>query len=87
MRGIELYSFLSHSSTVSDDYLLVMSELPDQLHIFNKHFQIMIKDPVSGIFGEQNFTSFNMILLSSAVKQAVQNSLRVLLPFMETHFQ
>ena len=70
--GNQLYSYLSNSSTVMHEYLLI-NELPDEVDVFSQHFNMKYDESVCGTFGEElNLSEFNMVSLRDALEQTLQ---------------
>ena len=70
--GDELYGHLSNSSTINTDYLLV-SELPNELILFDKSYTMIYHESVTGMLEDDgNLSEFNMVRLDEALEEKLQ---------------
>ena len=67
--GDELYSFTQTDSTMHN-VLLMISELPNELHILNESFSMEYAQPIYGVLegSEENLSSFGAMSLSQALQ-------------------
>ena len=67
--GDELYSFTQTDSTMHN-VLLMISELPNELHILNELFSMQYAQPIYGVLegSEENLSSFGAMSLSQALQ-------------------
>ena len=67
--GDELYSFTQTDSTMHN-VLLMISELPNELHILNESFSMEYVQPIYGVLegSEENLSSFGAMSLSQALQ-------------------
>ena len=67
--GDELYSFTQRDSTMHN-VLLMISELPNELHILNESFSMEYAQPIYGVLegSDENVSSFGAMSLSQALQ-------------------
>ena len=74
--GNELYQFLTRSSTMHDDYILI-SEIPRQLECFNKDYFFEFRESLYGLIYHENClpdSGFLTYTVHDAISRALNNS-------------